>query len=195
VDNEDVLLQNIANGIIPIQEIATDLEQTLYSIDPTALPDSSVISTDPSMIKCDNAYRSILLLKYKHDIETQVLKKIKTDLFAGQIEPSKVLENFERNYKRKLKEFERQDNVLQMDDSYKEFRTIIWNIRHPNEPFSFGDGNEDDEIRLVGESEDYRCPITVSLIELACFDDRSLQGTMWTLFFICSFRISPYWAS
>jgi SUMO ligase MMS21 Smc5/6 complex component len=163
ITDNGVLVDNITNGNIPIQEIATDLEQILYTKDATALPDSSSISTDPSLIKCDNAYRSILLLKYKHEIETDVLKSIQSKLFNGQLKPDQVLDQFQKDLEKKLKEFEEREDVLRQDESYKEFRSTIWNIRHPNLPFTFGDEDEDD-IQMVAEMNDYLCPITRSLM-------------------------------
>jgi hypothetical protein len=189
-DNEKVLLSNLENGLVPIQEIALDLERSLVAKDPTELPDTTCISTDPSLIKCDNAFRSILLMKYKHELETEVLKSIKVRLISGQLDPSQVSQVFEKEYKKRLTQFEKRADVLQSDTSYLEFRKAVWEARHGNRAFGFGNIVQDDDIQMVSSTVDYKCPITVYWSHAACNNDRSIQGALWTLFFRSNIRFS-----
>jgi SUMO ligase MMS21 Smc5/6 complex component len=187
-DNEKVLLSNLENGLVPIQEIALDLERSLVSKDPTELPDTTCISTDPSLMNCDNAFRSIVLLRYKHELETEVLKSIKERLIRGQLEASQVLQVFDKEFKRSMNQFEKRMDVLQSDDAYIEFRKAVWEIRHRNRVFGFGDAGQDEDIQMVSSTVDYKCPITVSEIHTAHHYDRSIQGALWTLLFRSNFR-------
>jgi hypothetical protein len=164
--------------LVPIQEIASDLESALVALDPTETNDTSKISDDAGLVACDSAFRTIVLLKLKHELECDILDTLKQKVQRGEIDPLNVYETFVADYTLKMNKFDSMVDPVKKDPSYRDFRECIFQIRHPKRPFNFEDEEQsDDELQMVSRTDDFKCPITViNYLIIDGNNDRSLQG-------------------
>ena len=161
--HEKVLLGNIENGLDPVLETAIDQETLLVKQDTEPL-DRSIISTDETMVALDNTYKNILKHKQMANLDLETMKLVKQKLNNNTLELENMVSFYKSEYKKRLDKFLKDPIDFENDDSYRSFREAVFNVRHPNQTFSFGNDQSDDELQMVGQSESTLCPITVAQI-------------------------------
>ncbi|CAO3633134.1 unnamed protein product [Cunninghamella blakesleeana] len=52
-------------------------------------------------------------------------------------------------------------------EKYKEFKQVIWSVKHPDEPMPMDDDNDDDndDIVIAATKKSFKCPITTTWLE------------------------------
>ena len=87
-------------------------------------------------------------------------------LEAGHLEDGKILEWFDASTTdaQKLYDSQTAEEKYNENDYYADFRQEIWAIRHPQSRFKFECLDDDEDIQMLSETRDYKCPITQEIM-------------------------------
>jgi hypothetical protein len=154
----DYLIANIEGVLETLKQSAEEYEQSLVALDATALPDTSVISNDETLLRADELLRKLLVMKGKTEAQKEA-----TDLIAGSARQN---ESVAAQYARECKKCDTigddwEDTHFETDEIYKGFRERVWEIRHPNQAFYFMNEERDDDIETLTQVINIYCPISV----------------------------------
>jgi hypothetical protein len=152
--------------------------------------DRSVISSDADLQKLDQSLKDSLLqhqyfLKVKQIME-EVREGVQNGVVEAKIASSTLASKFEE-----LGRDEGPEANWIANEKYLEFRQAIWKCRNADEEFTdnlIDDPNDDmsdeDEIRVMGEVIDVKCPLSVgfSLVYLCFMPLKRLTNSLFYRF-------------
>ncbi|KAJ3321461.1 hypothetical protein HDV06_004130 [Boothiomyces sp. JEL0866] len=135
--------------------MAEDLERSLYDLDQEQRDDIAL--TDDTLLECDKNIIELIKLKERAAAEQNMLMRIQNKMQLGTHE--KVCDMYGAEVR---KGYEAKD--ITKSDAYKQFRSAIFKVRNPNGYFSFGGDDSDDELNVLGQSEQLKCPLTQAIM-------------------------------
>ena len=155
---ENVVNSDIKSSIEVIQGVACDLETSLFMVDPSEETLEGKISNHKEMQDLDENVRALVTELLMNERTVAILRELQQKLILGEVEPKSANEWFEQ----KLESQSRiSDQNITNNSLYRNFRDSVLKIRKPDE--SWGAGDDDEEIRMVGSTISIYCPITVRI--------------------------------
>ena len=164
------LIQNLEASIESIREVACDLESNLFQLDPTAQIPKDKISNNKELLQLDEHVKVLAAELIISKRSAKYLHNLGQKIGLGEVEP----DNAKDWFKEKLSSHPRiNDQELAANEEYRTFRDSILKIRNPDE--TWGEEQDDDEIRMLGATIAIHCPLTVLYINVASCDVRSIH--------------------
>ena len=163
---ENVVNFGIKSSIEVIQGVACDLETSLFMVDPSEETLNGKISNHKEMQDLDENVRVLVTELLMNERTVAILRELEQKLIHGEVEPGSANEWFEQKLE---SQSQISDQNITSNLLYRNFRDSVLKIRKPDE--TWGAGDDDEEIRMVGSTISIHCPITVRLTknrELRC---------------------------
>ncbi|KAJ3274998.1 hypothetical protein HDV01_001504 [Terramyces sp. JEL0728] len=152
---DKVFVANIDIFTELISEMAEEVERTLFDLDQAQREGGEL--TDEILMGCDQHMIELIELKERALAEQKMLTNIQGKMQLGSNQ--KVSDMYAAELQ---KGFSHGD--ITKNEEYKRFRSAIYKVRNPNGYFSFGGNDSDDELNVVGQSEQIKCPLTQAIM-------------------------------
>ncbi|KAJ3257887.1 hypothetical protein HK103_004178 [Boothiomyces macroporosus] len=136
-------------------EMAEELERSLFDLDQT--PRDGIELMDDTIMECDKNIIELVKLKERAIAEQKMLMKVQAKMQHGTNE--KVSDLYAAEVQ---KGYESKD--ITKIEAYKQFRSAIFKVRNPTGYFTFGGDDSDDELNVLGQSEQIKCPLTQAIM-------------------------------
>ncbi|WVQ96866.1 hypothetical protein IAU59_003973 [Kwoniella sp. CBS 9459] len=142
------------------------LKDAAYAIEDAKQDDPAVQEVEAAIFR---AYDQQHVIKIKVEVLEQIAERLR-----GNEEFSEIESTYEKEVQVREKEYVKRSQWAKYKDveDYQTFRSGLWEINHPNSacpPVSAflekgeNDDSDDDDIDVGGATQNYRCPITLSL--------------------------------
>ncbi|WVF69367.1 hypothetical protein IAT40_004143 [Kwoniella sp. CBS 6097] len=163
----------LRNLVDKLKQVDVRVEEGLEQLKDAAIAIEDAKQDDPTIREIETSlfrgYDQRHMLKIKIEVVGQISERLR-----GNEEFSEIENTYEKEVQVREKEYVKKSQWAKYKDieDYQTFRSNLWEINHPNSacpPISNflergeDDESDDDEIDFGGATQNYRCPLTLSL--------------------------------